>query len=127
MPNPNPKTEQLKPFAKNYDPRRNMRGVPKDALAVKRRLEKIGAELLTIEEKIKDPETGELVKVTYDLTRFDAMLRLMYSSKAPADRKEILERVAGKVPQSVALTGADGGKVEIVVTYADKRDTSGTA
>jgi hypothetical protein len=44
--------------------------------------------------------------------------------------RETLADIAAEVggrKQSVALTGADGGKVEIVVTYADKRDTSSTA
>jgi len=121
MPNPNPKTDQLTNFKKGYDPRRNLRGVPKDALALKKRIEQIGAELLVIEEKVKiiDPETGKpkYVEAVYELSRYDAMLRMMYSSKAPADRKEILERTGGKVPQAVTVGvgNPDGSKLEIEI------------
>jgi len=109
--------ENLKPFKKGYDPRRNLRGVPKTALEVKKRFEKIGAELLLLKEKVPIPGTDEYETVQYEITRMDAMLRRMYSSNSPADRKEILERVAGKVPQAVTVGGPNG---EALIPTPDK-------
>jgi hypothetical protein len=86
MPNPNPKTDQLKKFKKGYDPRRNLKGVPKDTIKGRHLIRKIGAELIHIKEKL---ETGEIVE--YDITRAEAMIRLMYSSKAPADKATLIK------------------------------------
>lgn len=100
--------KNLIPLKKGYDPRRNMKGVPKDQLAASRLIRRIGAELIHVREKT---DTGDTVE--YDLTRFEAMIRLMFSSKSSAAQKELIERMAGKVPQPVELSGPDGGPVDI--------------
>lgn len=40
-----------------------------------------------------------------DLTRIEAMLRVMFASKAPADRAALLEHGWGKVKEQVELSG----------------------
>ena len=93
--------ENLKPFKKGYDPRRNLRGVPKDTIKGRALIRKIGAELIHIEDKT----TGE----SYDITRAEAMIRLMYSSKAPADKQTLIKALwPGLVKDEVDLTS--GGK-----------------
>jgi hypothetical protein len=76
----------LVPFKKGYDPRRNLRGVPKEAIAARKFFRKVGAELLRIKEK---QDNGEVTE--YDITRLEAMVRLKFSSKAPADFQTILK------------------------------------
>jgi len=86
MANPHPNTSGLKPLKKGYDMRRNLRGVPKTAIAGRKLIRQIGAELIHIREK---SETGETVE--YDLTRISAMIRLMFSSRAPADKQTLIK------------------------------------
>ena len=81
--------QNLKPLKKGYDPRRNLRGVPADAIAARKLIRKIGAELVHIAEK---DENGQ--KVEYDLTRYEIMIRLMFGSKAPADRQALLKALS---------------------------------
>jgi hypothetical protein len=68
-------------FKKGYDPRRNLRGVPKDTIKGRALIRKIGAELIRIGDKDGD----------YEITRAEAMIRLMYSSKAHADKKALID------------------------------------
>jgi hypothetical protein len=68
-------------FAKGYDPRRNLKGVPADAIAGRKAIRKIGAELLRIKEGGDE----------YEITRFEAMVRLMFSSRAPKDKETLLK------------------------------------
>lgn len=87
----------LVPFKKGYDPRRNLRGVPKDTIRGRALIRKIGAELIHIDDKT----TGE----SYDITRAEAMIRLMYSSKAPADKKALIDALwPGLLKQEVDIT-----------------------
>lgn len=102
MPSRNPNAvKNLKPLVKGYDPRRNVRGVPKDAIAARKSIRKIGAELLRIKEK---QENGEVVE--YDITRFEAMIRLMFNSKSPVDRQTLLKALApGLLKEELELSG----------------------
>jgi hypothetical protein len=59
--------ENLKPFKKGYDPRRNLKGVPRDAVEMRKAIRKVAAELLTVKERQED---GSIVE--YDLTRLEA-------------------------------------------------------
>lgn len=86
MANPNPPTEQLKKFQKGPDPRRNLKGVPKDTIAARKLIRQIGAELVALP---KD-ENGNV----RELTRFELLIRAMYGSKAPADRQNLLKALA---------------------------------
>lgn len=78
--------QNLKPFKKGYDPRRNLRGIPKDAVEARKFFRKIAAELLTIKEKGKNGETVE-----YEISRLEAAVRLKFSSRAPKDFETILK------------------------------------
>lgn len=117
MPNPKPKTDQLKPLKKGYDPRRNLKGVPKDAIAARKAIRAIGAELVKLNEGKAD-ET--------EVTRFYIMIRAMFQSRQTADRIAILKALApGLLTDSVEVTGKDGGPVEqkvtLTVEYVDKK------
>jgi hypothetical protein len=95
-----------KPFKKGADNRRNLKGrphAPKSAKELNKLLLEIAA------EDVVNPNTGEQVQ------RLRAMLRSMMTGRQSADKVHILDRLYGKVPQSVALTGADGGAIETKV------------
>ena len=59
-------------FKKGYDPRRNLKGVPKEAIKMRHMLRKIAAELVAIKD-----EKGNEVEVT----RLYARARLAFSSR----------------------------------------------
>jgi len=102
--------QNLKPFKKGYDPRRNLKGVPKDAIAARKLFRKVGAELLRIQEKQANGENVE-----YDITRMEAMIRLKFSSRAPADFQTILKAMyPGLLRDEVDVT-SKGEKI----TWAD--------
>ena len=91
------KTVRGKPFVKN-DPRLNKKGrprVPKNAQELNKLLAQIAA------EEITNPNTGEQVR------RIDALLRSMFTSKAPADRQYVIDRMFGKIPQATDVTIED--------------------
>jgi hypothetical protein len=71
-----------KPFKKGYDPRRNLRGVPKEAIEMRKMLRKIAAELI----KIRDEGGNE-----YEVTRLYARARLAFSSRNPRELELILK------------------------------------
>ena len=97
-------------FVKGYDPRRNLRGVPKDTIKGRALIRKIGAELI----KISDPILGE-----YEITRAEAMIRLMYSSKQPADKKALIDALwPGLLKQEVDIT-TGGEKITFVIERDD--------
>ena len=101
-------------FVKGYDPRRNLRGVPKDTIKGRALIRKIGAELIHIDDK----STGE----SYDITRAEAMIRLMYSSKAPADKKALIDALwPGLLKQEVDITSG-GESLTFIVKRDDGKD-----
>jgi hypothetical protein len=107
MANPNPNTSGLKPLKKGYDPRRNLKGVPKTTIKGRALIRQIGAELIHVREKV---DTGETVE--YDITRVSALIRLMYSSKAPADKQTLLKALwPGMLREEIDLTSA-GEKIK---------------
>ena len=80
------------------DPRINHKGrprVPKNAAELNKLLAQIAA------EEITNPNTGEQVR------RIDALLRSMFTSKAPADRQYVIDRMFGKIPQATDVTIED--------------------
>lgn len=108
----NPKSiDNLIPFKKGvYSPRRNLRGVPKDAIEARKFFRKVGAELLRIKEK---QESGETVE--YDLTRLEAMVRLKFSSKAPKDFETILKALyPGLLKDEVEHSGGQELRIKII-------------
>ncbi len=99
--------ENLKPFKKGYDPRRNLRGVPKEAIAARHLFRKVAAELLTIREKAENGETVE-----YDITRIEAAIRLKFSCRAPKDFETILKAMyPGLLKDEVDVT-SDGKAIK---------------
>lgn len=96
-----------KQFKKGYDPRRNLRGVPKDAIEARKFFRKIGAELLTIKEKDANGESVE-----YDITRLEAAVRLKFGSRAPKDFETILKAMfPGLLKDEVDVTSG-GERIE---------------
>lgn len=105
------------PFKKGYDPRRNLKGVPKEAISARKRIRKIGAELLHIKERL---DTGETVE--YDITRVDAMLRLMFSSKAPKDKETLMKALwPGLLKDEVDVTSG-GEKLTGIIQIIEHDD-----
>ena len=110
-----------KQFKKGYDPRRNLRGVPRDTIKGRALIRKIGAELLHIKEK---GENGEIVE--YDITRAEAMIRLMFSSKAPADKQTLLKALwPGLVKDEVDVTSG-GEKLTGIIQIIEHDDAKST-
>jgi hypothetical protein len=106
-----PKLQKGIPFVKGYDPRRNLRGVPKDTIKGRALIRKIGAELIRIGDRDGD----------YEITRAEAMIRLMYSSKAPADKKALIDALwPGLLKQEVDITSG-GEKITLNVIYQEKK------
>jgi len=106
MANSNPKTSQLKPFVKG-DPRINRKGVPPDAIAGRKFIAQVGAEL------IKTPSADG--KPSEEMSRFYAMVRRMYSSAQPRDRELILKAVLpGLLKDELDLT-SDGEKLQQLI------------
>jgi len=88
--NPNAK-DNLKQFKKGFDPRRNLKGVPKDAVAMRKRMRMIFAEYIG---------SGET-----EMLRIDAMLRQLTSSRNPAHNKLALQVLDPKIlTESVDVT-----------------------
>lgn len=105
------KLTQLKP---GYDPRRWLKGrprVPKDKAAAGKIIEQVIWDILS--EEITNPATGEKVD------RLRAMVRSMSTNKAMQDK--LLDRIAGKVAQSVEI-GGEAGSVKIEVIYVKPTD-----
>src|SRR5690606_8112393 len=90
-------------FKKGYDPRRNLKGVPKDAIEARKIIRKIGAELLTIKEK---GASGEVIE--YEITRYEAMVRLMFSSRNSAEKIALLKALSPGLLKDEVKVISDG-------------------
>lgn len=98
-----PKEHQFKKGkGKDRDPRINRYGRPKSFDVLRKLAQRIAAEPVA-------------VKNGYTVTRIEAMLLAMSSSKNPSDRKTFLEYAYGKVKDEIE----QGGKVIIEVQYKD--------
>jgi hypothetical protein len=86
--------------------------VPKDSITARKLLRKIAAELIAM------PNTGE------EMTRLDAMLRVMFSSKAPADRQNLLKGLyPGLLKDELDLTTA-GQAIQFIVERDEHSDNT---
>ena len=108
--------QNLKPFVKG-DKRINRLGRPKSFDALRKLAQRIAAEEL-------DSADGETI------TRIEALLRVLSSSRNPHDRKTFLEYAYGKPKEQVDIAGSEGLKV--IIEYANRDDklaapASGTA
>jgi hypothetical protein len=91
-------------FAKGFDPRRNIRGVPKDALLMRKHMRQIAAEI------IGNDETA--------MTRLDAMLRQLFTSRNPAHNKLALQVLDPRILQEHVDVTSGGEKItEISVNW----------
>jgi hypothetical protein len=112
MNNPNA-VDNLKPFVKG-DKRINRNGRPKSFDALRKLAVKIAGETIP-------GASGE------DITRIEAMLKVMSSSKNPADKALFLAYAYGKPKEQMDIT-TDGEKLnEIIIRYADSDNPPETA
>lgn len=89
-------------FKKGYDPRRNTRGTPKDAITARKFIKQIGQELIAF----KDAE-GE-----GDITRLYLLVRSMYASRNPRHAEILLKaQFPGLLKDEVDVTSG-GEKIE---------------
>jgi len=105
-----PKSGQLK---KGFDPRRNLKGVPKDAIAMRKHMRMIAAELIG---------SGDT-----EMTRLDAALRQLWTSRNPAHNKLALQVLDPKILTEQVDITSDNKAINPVVIYIpdngrDKRD-----
>jgi hypothetical protein len=95
-------------FVKGFDPRRNIKGVPKDTLLMRKHMRQIAAELIGKDES--------------EMTRLDAMLRQLWTSRNPAHNKLALQVLDPKIlteQVDVTNTGETKHRIEIVYVDAD--------
>lgn len=95
-----------KPFVKGFDPRRNLKGVPRDAILMRQHMRQIAAELIGKNET--------------EMTRLDALLRLLFTSRNPAHNKMALQVLDPKILQdTLDLTTTRGPiKIELIEAYS---------
>ena len=96
-----------KPFVKGFDPRRNLKGVPRDAVLMRQHMRKIAAELLGKDET--------------EMTRLDAMLRQLFTSRNPAHNKLALQVLDPKILQEHVdvTTGGEALTIKIIKASDD--------
>lgn len=70
-------------FKKGFDPKRNLKGVPKDAIKMREHMRKIAAEIIGKDESA--------------MSRLDAMLRQLFTSRNPAHNKLALQVLDPKI------------------------------
>lgn len=87
-------------FKKGFDPKRNLKGVPRDAIEMRNHMRKIAAEI------IGGDETA--------MTRLDAMLRQLWTSRNPAHNKLALQVLDPKILQEHVDVTSGGEKLEPV-------------
>jgi len=104
-----PKKNNGRAFTKGFDPRRNIKGVPKDALLMRKHMRQIAAELIGKDET--------------EMTRLDALLRQLFTSRNPAHNKLALQVLDPKILQEHVDVTSDGKAlqppqvIEIIKTY----------
>jgi len=102
----------LIPFAKNEGEKKDKRINRKGRITNFAQLRKLAQEI-----------GNESLSETEAVTRFKALLRVMSSSRNPADRKTFLEYAVGKVKDEVDLTsGGEALKNQIVQIYIPSND-----
>jgi hypothetical protein len=97
-------------FKKGYDPRRNMKGMPKDAIAVRKMIRKLASELITTKEGGKSRE----------VTRLQKLVLGMLGSDSPVDRVNILKALYPELFEE-KLNIKNSGPVKLNVIYVDNR------
>ena len=93
-------------FKKGFDPRRNIRGVPKDAVLMRKHMRQIAAELIG---------SGDT-----EMTRLDAALRQLWTSRNPAHNKLALQVLDPKILQESVDVTSDGQALKIQIIPASQ-------
>lgn len=96
------KRDTLQPFKPGPDPRRNLKGRPKNFKQLRELVVSIAS------EPVKDGDT---------ITRIEKMLREMAKSDNPSDRALLLKYGFGNVPDEVQVSG----KVKYTVKLKDDK------
>jgi hypothetical protein len=110
-----------KQFKKGYDSRRNISGVPSTAIEVRRLIQAIGAQKLPLPQSEKDKAARKRKKY---ITRLEALLTAMFSSRAPADKQTILKGgYPGLLKDEVDVTSG-GEKITFIIEKDDGETTS---
>ena len=100
-----------KPMVNGFDPRRNLKGVPRDAILMRQHMRTIAAELIGKDET--------------EMTRLDALLRQLFTSRNPAHNKMALQVLDPKIlAEHVQLSGGDGNSIQIELTEAYSYDAA---
>lgn len=101
-------------FKKGFDPKRNLRGVPKDAVAMRQHMRKIAAEI------IGGDDTA--------MSRLDAMLRQLWTSRNPAHNKLALQVLDPKIlTEQVDVTSGGQAITKIEVVWDNHDDSANTS
>ncbi len=101
-------TENLVPFAKGFDPRRNLEGKPEGSRNAKTLIKK----WLDVVENVRNPITGQLE----DLTQYDIIILAQLAKARAKDTQAfnaLLDRLEGKPVQSTEITGKDGAPLQM--------------
>ena len=97
--------ENLKPFVKGFDPRRNLKGISRDAVAMRKHMRQIAAELIGKDET--------------EMTRLDALLRQLFTSRNPAHNKLALQVLDPKILVDNVDVTSGGEKIKITLKGFD--------
>jgi len=100
-----PKRNNGRAFVKGFDPRRNIKGVPKDTLLMRKHMRLIAAELIGKDET--------------EMTRLDAMLRQLWTSRNPAHNKLALQVLDPKLLTEHSDITSDGKAIQIGIKGFD--------
>ena len=92
-----------KPFVKGYDPRRRLSSVPKETVLIRERMRKLAAELIG---------SGET-----EMTRMDAMLRQLWTSRNPAHNKLALQVLDPKILTEIQEV-QNSGETKVIIEYS---------
>ena len=87
-------------FKKGFDPRRRLAGVPRDAILMRQHMRKIAAELIGKDET--------------EMTRLDALLRQLFTSRNPAHNKLALQVLDPKILMEHTDITSNGKDIVIV-------------
>lgn len=98
---------------------RNVRGVPRNAIELRRLIQQVGAEKLTLPQSEQDKLAG---KKPEQIRRIKALVKAMYSSRAPADRAAILKAGwPGLLKDEIDLGDS---VIRLIVEYTNKPITN---
>ena len=92
-------------FKKGFDPRRNMKAVPRETVLIREKMRKMAAELI-----------GEGTES--EMTRFEAMCRMLWTSRNPAHNKLALQVLDPKILVDNVDVTSNGEVIEFVIKTA---------